>query len=115
MFGDMAQLKSNHGNKVHMRLQGALNSPAIDWLGDVTVIPQGHGEVLLVSLLVDQDTLRCFLDQFLNLNLTILPIECSGNGNLQRIDRDDGAEGESQWISDDNSILKHIQVAAEEA
>jgi hypothetical protein len=83
MLSDVVQIKSNRGNKYRIRLQGALNSPTIDWFGDVIVIPQGHGEILLVSLLVDQDALRSFLDQFFNLDITVLPNEYIENENLE--------------------------------
>jgi hypothetical protein len=83
VFSDTAQDKSTHGNMFRMRLQGAMNSPVLDWSGDITIISQDHGETLLVALLVDQATLHAFLDRFQNLTLTILPDEHIGDENHQ--------------------------------
>jgi hypothetical protein len=85
MFNNINQSESISGNTYRLRLQGALNSPTIDWFGDITVIPQEHGEILQVSLLVDPATLHSFLDQFRNLNITVLPNECIKIENLQVI------------------------------
>jgi hypothetical protein len=85
MFNNINQSESISCNTYRLRLQGALNSPTIDWFGDITVIPQEHGEILQVSLLVDPATLHSFLDQFRNLNITVLPNECIKIENLQVI------------------------------
>jgi hypothetical protein len=85
MFSDMAQIQSNIGNTYHVRLQGALNSPTIDWFGEITIIPQEHGEILLVSLFVDPAALRSFMDQFRNLNITVLSNEYIKIKNLQAV------------------------------
>ena len=71
----MAQKKSTHGNTYRIRLQGVLNSTVIDWFGGITVIPQEHGETLLVGQFPDQAALRGFLDQLWNLNVTLLSVE----------------------------------------
>ena len=86
MFKDMAQKISNPGNTYLMRLQGALNSPTIDWCGDVTIISQEHDDTLQVSLTIEADLLRDFLDQFQNLSLTVLPNDDNYPKNSDRFD-----------------------------
>jgi hypothetical protein len=83
MFSNTTQIISNSGNTYRLRLQGALHSPTIDWLGDITVIPQEHGEILQVSLFIDPAALRSFLDQFRSLNINVLPDKCIENEDLQ--------------------------------
>ena len=85
MFSNITQTASMSDNTYRLRLQGSLNSPTIDWLGDITVIPQEHGEILQVCLLVDPATLRSFLDQFRNLNISVLPNEYIKIENLQAV------------------------------
>jgi hypothetical protein len=50
MFNKMAQDKSTPGNMYRMRFHGAVNSTMLDWSGDITIIPQDHGEILLLVL-----------------------------------------------------------------
>ena len=97
MFNDMAQIICDHSNTYRMTLQGALNSPIIDWCGDITVIPQENSEILLVNLLIDQAALCGFLDQFRSFNITILPIEHAEN-EIPPITPENLAEREMQWI-----------------
>jgi hypothetical protein len=73
VFKDMAQIKFGDENIYRMRLQGTLNSPIIDWCGDITILAQEPDETLLVSLTIDADALRSFLDQFQELGLNVLP------------------------------------------
>jgi hypothetical protein len=94
MSSNITQLKSNSCNMYRLRLEGALNSPTIDWLGDITIIPQEHGEMLQVCLLVDPAGLRSFLDQFHNLNITVLPNECIKIENPQLLMPENVAERE---------------------
>jgi hypothetical protein len=72
MFSDLDEIKTNCGATYHIQLLGALNSLSIEWAGDITLIPEENGKILLVSLCIDQATMRSILDQFSNLNLTVL-------------------------------------------
>jgi hypothetical protein len=83
VFKEMAQIKFGDENKYRMRLQGALNSPVIDWSGDITIISQESDEALLVSLTIAADSLGNFLRQFQNLSLTVLPNDGNENEILQ--------------------------------
>ena len=67
--------KSNHANTYRIKIQGVLKSALADWLGDVTVVPQEHGETVLVGQFTDQSALRGLLDQLWNLNFTLLSVE----------------------------------------
>ena len=75
MLIDLANLSMEQTHTYRLQLRGALNSPTIDWCGEVFVIPQGRSGILMVSLIVDPVDLCNLLDQFSNLNLTLLPIE----------------------------------------
>lgn len=72
MWMETAQIRPNKINMYLMRLRGALNSSSIDWCGDVTITAQEHTHTLLVSLTINADSLRDFLDQFKDLELTVL-------------------------------------------
>jgi hypothetical protein len=82
MFKEITQIQPENGSMYRMRLLGALNSPTIEWVGEITVMPQEHSGILLVSLLIDTDALHGFLDQFHDLSLTIVPNEGTENENL---------------------------------
>ena len=86
MFRNINPTASISVETYRLRLQGALNSPAIDWLGIITIVPQEQGEILQVSLLLYPAALRSFLDQFQNLNITVVPNEYIKIENLQAVD-----------------------------
>lgn len=86
MLRNITQTESLASNTYRLKLQGALNSPTIDWLGIITIVPQEQGEILQVSLLLDPAALRSFLDQFQNLNITVVPNEYIKIENLQVVD-----------------------------
>jgi hypothetical protein len=75
MLSDTAKINIDHSHTYRLQFQGALNSPSIDWGGEVIVIPQVCGGILMVSLIISPADLHNLLDQFRNLNLTLLPIE----------------------------------------
>ena len=79
----MNRKKSNHASTYRIKIQGVLKSSLADWLGDITVVPQEHGETLLVGQFTDQSALRGLLDQLWNLNFTILSVERLENQNEQ--------------------------------
>lgn len=58
-----------------IRIKGALDPAAVDWFGDVSILPQGNNETVLVGRFPDQAALRGLLDQLWNRNLKILAIE----------------------------------------
>ncbi len=70
-----AIINIDHNRTYRLQFQGTLNSPTIDWCGDVIIIPQVNGGSLMVSLLINPADLHYLLDQFRDLNLTLLPIE----------------------------------------
>ena len=62
-----------------IKLKGALNPSITDWLGDISIIPQGNGETLLIGEFPDQPVLRGFLDNLWNFNFTVLSVEKINN------------------------------------
>jgi hypothetical protein len=111
MLSELAHVKSNHGHTYRLSFQGTLNSPKVDWCGDVIITLQEYGGQLLVSLIVDPATLCSYLDQFGYLNLTILPDKCE---TTQVDEQNNDIEAESQWITTDNSILEYSQLDSKE-
>jgi hypothetical protein len=79
----MAQIISTQGSTYLMRLKGALSSPNVDWCGDISITADEQNETLQVSLILDLDAIRGFLDQFQDLSLTILPPKSTENEILQ--------------------------------
>jgi len=79
----MAQKISTQGNTYLIRLQGALNSPTIDWCGDVSIIARDNYETLLISLTIAADSLADFFGQFQNLSLAVLPKDGVENEIIQ--------------------------------
>jgi hypothetical protein len=79
--GHMAEEKNLLPNTYHIRLKGRVNSSsaalfsAAGWLDEITFVPQGNGQTLLVGRFADQPALRGFLDQLWNLNFTVLSVE----------------------------------------
>lgn len=67
--------RTKQENKYRIRIKGILNLSLAGWLEDITVIPQEHGETLLVGQFADQPALRGLLDQLWNLNFTVLSVE----------------------------------------
>jgi hypothetical protein len=55
-----------------MRLQGALITHSLDWCGDVIINAPEPG-TLQLSMTIQADSLRDFLDQFQDFSLTVLP------------------------------------------
>lgn len=76
----MGQRKNNHTTIYRIRLKSLPSRAVIDWLGDITLIPQANGETVLIGRFADQAALRGCLVQLWNLNCTILSIERIENG-----------------------------------
>ena len=65
----------DHKNTYHIRIKGVLKPSLVNWLENITVTPQEHGETLLVGRFADQAALRGLLDQLWNLNFTLVSVE----------------------------------------
>ena len=66
---------SEPSNTYRIRVKETLDHHFIDWLDNLSLIPQENGETLLVGSFTDQSALRGFLDQLWNLNITVITIE----------------------------------------
>jgi len=71
----MNRKRTSHKNAYHIRIRGGLKPSLVDWLENITVTPQEHGETLLVGRFADQAALRGLLDQLWNLNFTLVSVE----------------------------------------
>ncbi len=71
----MEQDNANQANTYRIRVKKTLDRHMIDWIGNLTLIPQENGETLLVGSFTDQPALRGFLDQLWNLNITVVTVE----------------------------------------
>ena len=60
-----------------IRIKGALPLSLTDWFGEIKILPQENGELLLVGKFIDQSALRGFLENLWNLNITIVSVERS--------------------------------------
>jgi hypothetical protein len=58
-----------------IRVKETLDRNFVDWLDNLTFIPQANGDTLLVANFPDQPALRGFLDQLWNLNITVIAVE----------------------------------------
>jgi hypothetical protein len=58
-----------------IRFKDALHPSMTDWLGEITILPQQNGKALLIDKLADQAALRGLLDQFWNMNFTVLSVD----------------------------------------
>jgi len=58
-----------------IRVREGLERCFVDWMDDLTLIPQENGETLMISTFPDQPALRGFLDQLWNLNITVITVE----------------------------------------
>ena len=65
------------GSTYQIRIKGALPLSLTDWFGDIKILPQENGELLLVGQFLDQPALRGFLENLWNLNITIVSVERS--------------------------------------
>lgn len=70
----MERKEPDRGSTYRIRLKGALGRPAVEWFGDVAILPEEDGDTLLVGRFADQPALRGFLDQLWNLNFTVLSV-----------------------------------------
>jgi hypothetical protein len=77
----MEQNNSNLNNRYRIRVKETLDRHFIDWLGNLTIIPQENGETLLIGAFADQPALRGFLEQLWNLNITVITVERIENEN----------------------------------
>ena len=75
----MPRKRNDQRDTYRIRLRGALDPSIIDWLGDVTIIPNQNSETLLVGEFPDQAALRGFLDSLWNFNFTVLSVEKINN------------------------------------
>ena len=57
-----------------------------DWLGEITILPQQNGKACLIHKLADQAALRGLLDQFWNMNFTVLSVDKVDNEKDRRND-----------------------------
>jgi hypothetical protein len=73
--------RTEQENMYRIRIKGWLTHPLADWLENITIISQEHGETLLVGHFIDQPALRGLLDQLWNLNFTVLSVEKIENQN----------------------------------
>jgi hypothetical protein len=71
----MEQYESHQSNTYRIRVKETLDRHFTDWLGDLTILPQEHGETLLEGSFSDQPALRGFLNQLWNLNITVITVE----------------------------------------
>jgi hypothetical protein len=60
-----------------IRVQGLLDEGWSDWLGGMTIVPQGDGETLLVGPIRDQAALHGLLNKIRDLGLLLLGVERS--------------------------------------
>jgi hypothetical protein len=74
---------SNSSDTYRIRIKGVPDHSLADWLGELQVLPQEHGETLLVGRFADQPALRGLLDQLWNLNFTVLEVERIENEDKQ--------------------------------
>ncbi len=107
MLSDAAKINIVHNHTYRLQLQGALKSPSIDWCGEVFVVPQESGGILMVSLLINPADLHDLLDQFRNLNLTLLPIE-SEIPKSEPQNRE--SEDTSSWIASGTLLPDQAQI-----
>jgi hypothetical protein len=80
----MARIISTQDSTYPIRHRGALNSPIVDWCGDVIISAEKHNATLQVSSTFNLDTIRGFLDQFQDLSLSILPAKSTENEIVQK-------------------------------
>jgi hypothetical protein len=111
MLSDTENINIDHSHTYRLQFKGALNSPSIDWCGEVKVIPQVSGGILMVSLLINPTDLYNLLDQFKNLNLTLLPIEYEiPKSDLQSRESVDT----SPWITSGTLLPDQAQIDCKE-
>jgi hypothetical protein len=73
--GMMDQNRKTRPATYRIRVRECLEHRFVDWMDDLTLIPQDNGETLLISTFPDQPALRGFLDQLWNLNITVITVE----------------------------------------
>lgn len=77
----MDQNQTYQSNIYRILVKETLDHCITDWYGDLTIIPQGSGETLLIGSFTDQPALRGFLEQLWNLNITVITVERLENEN----------------------------------
>ena len=111
MLSDTAKINIDHSHTYRLHFQGALNSPSVDWCGEIIIVPQVSGGILMVSLVINPADLHNLLDQFRNLNLTLLPIESkipkSDPQNRESVDT-------SPWITSGTLLPDQAQIDCKE-
>jgi hypothetical protein len=81
-----------------MQLHGAMCTPSFDWSGELSISMSEEDQAVRVTLLVNPDSLRGFLQHFWSYDLSILPVEGLEDELLQRNELEAIAEISSQWL-----------------
>ena len=75
----MGTLQSNSATDgvdvYRIRVKGQLDPSWSDWLGGVTILPQGDYSTLLVGPIADQAALQSILNKLYGMNLNLLSLE----------------------------------------
>jgi hypothetical protein len=75
----MGTLESNSATDgvdvYRIRVKGQLDPSWSDWLGGVTILPQGDDSTLLVGPIADQAALQSILNKLYGMNLNLLSLE----------------------------------------
>jgi hypothetical protein len=106
---DQEQTQANMGNTYHLRLQGIIKTPSLDWSGGISIIPLEQRGALLVSFYIDLASLCNFLDQLQNLDLNIEPIDLAERSNPEMVEWANSYPGASQVEGAPGSLLQIVQ------
>lgn len=109
MHAEQAQGIHNDSKTYRMLLQGTLTSHTFHWLDDINITLNEHGEILLVTMVIDRAALRGLLDQFSSVSLTILPTEGIGMDQYSGSNQVE-LDGEHPWISPDDALIESAQL-----
>ncbi len=77
----MSQPNPSQSYNYRILVNETLDPHVIDWFGNMTIIPQENGKMILLGYFPDQPALRGFLDQLWNLNITVITVERIENEN----------------------------------
>ncbi|PWB56884.1 MAG: hypothetical protein C3F13_00220 [Anaerolineales bacterium] len=106
-------IQRNDDQLYHIKLDGILNSPIVDWEGDLSIIDQPENNTVKVCLIVHSAMIRGFLDQFQIVNLSVFSAEASSSPIPQANDLGDPAQNELFWNLYHSGIEDHDKVIME--
>jgi hypothetical protein len=110
---ESSHIQPNNDQVYHVKLEGILSSPIVDWEGDLSIIDQPENNAVKICLIIRPVEVRGFLDQFQIVDLSLDSAETSSSPILQENDLGDPTQKVLRWDLYPSGIKDQYKVTME--